>query len=75
MGNIHRRVHRRHDNLKKHAEKLKDSKESGFIIISVADARERGILPIAFRSDAKVTPVPTAEDSADDDSESDDSDG
>ena len=62
-------------NLEKHAEKLKDAKESGFIIISVADARKCGILPIAFRSDAKFTPVPTAGDSSDDDSESDDSDG
>ncbi len=59
------------DNLAKHAEKLKDSKESGFIIISVADARKRGILPIAFRSDAKFTPVPATDDSSDDDSESD----
>jgi hypothetical protein len=40
----------------------------------VADARKRGILPIAFRSDARFTPVPTAEDSSDDDLESDDTD-
>ncbi len=63
-----------HVNLEKHAEKLKDAK-SGYIIISVADARRRGILPIAFRSDAKFTPVPAAEDSSDDDPESDDCDG
>ena len=39
--------------------------------ISVADARKQGILPIAFRSDAKFTPVPAADDSADDDSADD----
>ena len=61
------------DNLQKVAEKLKDAKESGFIIISVADARKRGILPIAFRSDTKFTPVPATEDSSDDD-DSDESD-
>ena len=42
---------------------------------STHSERKRGILPIAFRSDAKFTPLPTAEDSSDDDSESDDSDG
>ena len=59
------------DNFQKHAEKLKDTKESRYIIISVADARRHGILPIAFRSDAKFTPVPAAEDSSDDDSDDD----
>ena len=44
---------------------------SGYIIISVADARRHGILPIAFRSDAKFTPVRAAEDLPDDESESD----
>jgi hypothetical protein len=59
------------DNLQKHIEKLKDKKESGYVIISVADARRHGILPIAFRSDAKFTPVPAALDSSDDDSDDD----
>jgi hypothetical protein len=62
------------DNLQKVAEKLKDAKESGYIIISVADARKRGILPIAFRSDAQFTPVPATDDSSDDDPDSDDRD-
>lgn len=44
---------------------------SGYITISVADARRHSILPIAFRSYAKFTPVPAAEDLPDDDSESD----
>jgi hypothetical protein len=59
------------DNFQKHVEKLKDKNESGYVIISVADARKHGILPIAFRSDSKFNPVPAAEDSSDDDSESD----
>jgi hypothetical protein len=44
---------------------------SGDITGSVADARRHGILPIAFQSDTKFTPVPAAEDLPDDDSESD----
>jgi hypothetical protein len=62
------------NNLQKHVEKLKDGKESGYVIISVADARKHGILPIAFKSGAKFTPVPAADDlpDDDDDSESDD---
>jgi hypothetical protein len=44
---------------------------SGYVIISVAAARRHGILPIAFRSDSKFTPVPAAEDSSDDDSNDD----
>jgi hypothetical protein len=63
------------DNFKKHAEKLKDKNDSGYVIIAVADARKHGILPIAFTSDAKFTPVPAAEDSSDDDPESDESRG
>jgi hypothetical protein len=59
------------DNFQKHVEKLKDKKESGYIIISVADARRQGILPIAFKSDAKFTPVPAEEDMSDDDSDDD----
>jgi hypothetical protein len=59
------------DNFQKHVEKLKDKKESGYIIISVADARRQGILPIAFKSDAKFTPGPAAEDMSDDDSDDD----
>jgi hypothetical protein len=60
------------DNFQKHVEKLKDKKESGYIIISVAEARRKGILPIAFRSDAKFTPVPAAEDSSDEEEDEDD---
>jgi hypothetical protein len=56
-------------NSQKHVERLKDRKETGFVIISVADARRHGILPIAFTSDARFTPVPVAEDSYDDDSD------
>ena len=59
------------DNFQKHLEKLKDKKEAGCILISVADARRQGILPIAFRSDAKFTPAPAAEDLSDDDSKDD----
>ena len=62
------------NNLQKVAEKLKDAKESGYVIISVADAQKRGILPIAFRSDAKFNPVPATDDSSDDDPDSDDRD-
>jgi hypothetical protein len=59
------------DNFQKHVEKLKDKNEAGYVIISVADARRHGILPIAFKSDSKFTPVPAAEDSSDDDSNDD----
>jgi hypothetical protein len=59
------------DNFQKHVEKLKDKNESGYVIISVADARKHGILPIAFRSDSKFSPVPAALDSSDDDSNDD----
>jgi hypothetical protein len=58
-------------NFQKHIEKLKDKNESGYIIISVADARKRGILPIAFKSDAKFTPVPVVDESSDDDADDD----
>jgi hypothetical protein len=54
------------DNFQKHLEKLNEKKASDYIIISVADARKQGILPIAFNSDAKFTPVPDADDSDDD---------
>lgn len=59
-----------HNNFEKHAEKLKDGK-SGYVIISVAEARRHGILPIAFQSGVKFTPVRAALDSSDDDSEED----
>src|SRR5262249_49768912 len=59
-------------NLAKHSEKLTDKKESDHIIISVAEARRQGILPIAFNSDAKFTPAPAEE--SDDDDAKDDSD-
>ncbi len=58
-------------NFQKHLEKLKDKKETGYVIISVADARRQGILPIAFKSDAKFTPVPADEDPSDDDDDDD----
>ena len=60
------------DNFQKHAEKMKDTKESRYIIISVADARRhRHPANRVQGPDAKFTPVPADLDSSDDDSESD----